>query len=63
MFLLMEEKVQVLAREKRPVEEEGGCVLWVCLTNAKLLSPWIGIRGLWVLQKMVQAVYILQLLI
>lgn len=24
MFLLMEEKVQVLAREERPVEEEGG---------------------------------------
>ena len=24
MFLLMEEKVQVLAREKKPVEEEDG---------------------------------------
>lgn len=25
MFLIMEEKVQVLARDKRPVEEEGTC--------------------------------------
>lgn len=28
-FLLMEEKVQVLARENRPVEEEGGSFVGV----------------------------------
>lgn len=65
MFLLMEEKVQALAREKKACGGRRQFFLWVCQTNAKLLNPWIGItsKGLWVLQKMMQALCTLQLLI
>lgn len=64
MFLLVEEKVQALAREKSSLCRNEA-VLVAVSTNVKLLNPWIGItsKALWVLQKIMQAICILQILI